>query len=156
MLLRFPEGTSPPGDSFDYDVDYSIPPLTITFHDWKINAYIKQTVIDSLLQKALIQASDFEKKDIPLELGAHWQIEVPYVLSVRPRDPEPSREGPKRQISLTWGIWTNALIGINRFRTAYPELEFLFSLSIKDGGYEKVAVGNGYLNTAWGVQKPML
>lgn len=156
MLFKFPQGTSPPGDSFDYDVDYSTPPLVIIFLDWRVNPKINQTIIENLLQKAIIEASDFEKKEVLLELGIHWQIEFPYILSVSTKDPKPSQKRPARQIGLTWGVWTDALIGFNRFRTAYPELEFRFSLYIEDRGYEKVLVGSGYLDTDFRVQASML
>ena len=31
---------------------------------------------------------------------------------------------------LRWGMWTNALIGVNRFRLAYPDLYFEFFVHV--------------------------
>ena len=48
---------------------------------------------------------------------------------------------------MTWGTWTNALIGVNQFRLAYPRLDVSFKILLRDEQHGQISTGQGLLYT---------
>lgn len=54
---------------------------------------------------------------------------------------------PDQEQSLTYGIVTDALLGVNNFRLFYPHLNFQFDIYVFPSiEHDEVYVGNGQLN----------
>ena len=87
------------------------------------------------MMRSAITTATIHQPDVPMPYDQYvWDSEEIDYLIVLPQESE--------EPVLTWGIWTNALIGINRFRLAYPGLDFDFVIHIMPG---EVYVGNGHL-----------
>ena len=66
-------------------------------------------------------------------------------IGLEPERVVPAMAAPPALVGPTWGIWTNALVGINRFRIAYPNLDFQFRVFVQQGGYEEFCAAFGKL-----------
>ena len=58
--------------------------------------------------------------------------------------------GPEQEQALTYGIFDDALLGVNQFRLFYPHLDFVYEIFVyPDGEPEsEVCVGIGEMTTA--------
>ena len=54
-----------------------------------------------------------------------------------------SRYPPYEPVGLTYNIWMNCMIAINRFRLAYPGVYFSYDIYIDAGGYMHLFAGYG-------------
>lgn len=84
---------------------------------------------------------------------------VTLLLTITAADDPPSRYPPYESVGLTYNVWTNCLIAINRFRLAYPGVYFSYDIYIDAGGYMHLFVGYGKVSAepgpgATGLQAP--
>ena len=66
-------------------------------------------------------------------------------MSLVPRKRQQSETGVPRWVGLTWGIWENTLVGINRFRLAFPGRDFVFKVFVEQGGFPGFECGTGQM-----------
>ena len=76
------------------------------------------------------------------------------LLGVDPFPAVPAEDPPHELIRLTHGIWMSCLIGINRFRLAYPGLYFNFEIYIDIDEIEEI-IGKGGLEEDHSLQAPV-
>ena len=76
------------------------------------------------------------------------------LMTLTVEDIEPAKVEPPSEVGLTKGVWSNALIGINRFRTFYPGLDFDFDVCITQGGYVDYEVALGRVGDYLGSNGP--
>ena len=145
----------PPGNSFKYEVKYSDPATTLEFfhyfprHFFSRQAPRDQVNTEKLMKRMIRDSLDPVLRNVTMStddsLMHGWKAydwhEAAVYMSLRIR---PSRvRSEEQKVGLTWGTWTNALIGINKFNQAYPGLDFDFDVLIEDKGYDE-------FHAAWG------
>lgn len=95
----------------------------------------------------MIAACDPEKRDTYM-VGNYYEWNNgggSEFIGLEPERVVPAMVKPPWFVGPTWGIWTNALIGINRFRLAYPGLDFQFKVYVAQGGFEDFNAAFGKL-----------
>ena len=114
----FPPGQQPPLSPWSYDVAMSNPPLTLEFESYEYRSNRDEQRIEQVIQLAIIEAAGYDPGALVPQRNLEWRTDGA-VLSLQPLAPIPP--APQKDF-LTWGSWTSALIGINKFRNAYPHL----------------------------------
>ena len=135
-LLGFPPGPSPAGP-YIYPVRYSNVVVNFTYY-W-LDQYRDEMEIEAVIREATIAAGDPKLRHTAMGHGIKtWSSGYTFLVAV------PTRRDP---LIMTWGAWSNALIGINQFRLSYPSLEVVFRILLQDehhGHYIPVGVGSLY------------
>lgn len=138
----------PPHCRLDYPILYAIPPVILSFScspefDIKQHGNAKtHKIIDRAIDEALNRGST----DFMISPEYEWKVR-PMYLTLDPNDRQRAANfGDRpRYVALTWGIWTNALLGLQRFTTMYPRLDFDFAIQVHEGGAEKLVIAKGEL-----------
>lgn len=113
-----------------------------------------ETQVEDLIQQAIIAS---------IQPGLHNQFMDPrpytwqgtqVFLGVEPLRAVPSTDPPHELIGLTYDIWLSCLIGISRFRRAYPGVYFKFEIYVAINDDEEVYIGRGGLLRAPSLQAP--
>ncbi|KAM0800383.1 hypothetical protein BDR22DRAFT_889433 [Usnea florida] len=135
----FPPGPQPDEDPWYYDVPYANPHMNIKFRDYQLIAERNETDVEETFRKAVVDCTGRHTTLMPDRKNYYWSGSVN--LGV-----EPQEGNPGQAIHLTYGIWGDALTGLNQFRLFYPHLDFGFEIYVYDDDDEELYVGLGYLS----------
>ena len=135
-VSRFPPGPSPEGP-YIYPVRYS--DVILNFTNYALNHHRNELEVEAVIQRASIAASDPRLRRINMSARPEaWSSGSVALVAM------PDHTGARL---MTWGTWTNALIGVNQFRLAYPGLDVSFKVLLRDEQHGHVSTGLGLLYT---------
>lgn len=161
--LSFPPGPKPPTDPWPVGLHYADldTPTLILFAKFSDVQSRNERQLKLILEKAISQCGTSEIRNHLLqpqqvyEWSQTWD-DVTILLTIVAADDPPSTYSPFESVGLTYNIWTNCLIAINRFRLAYPGVYFSYDIYINAGGYLNLFVGYGMVSTRPGPGAPGL
>ncbi|KAL9065259.1 MAG: hypothetical protein Q9161_008338 [Pseudevernia consocians] len=125
----FTPGREPSEEVIFYDVPFSDPPVNIKFKDYEFNNDRNETDVDECFRKAMRECSDRAKHFTVMteDESKSWESGDVF-LDLLPRKGDPDQEQ-----ALTYGIFTDALQGLNNFRLFYPHLNFWYEIYVYPG-----------------------
>lgn len=129
-------------------VKYSDPPTALVFSGFPptLRSQRNETEVEVVIQEALIEACSEKRDGYMNNKLRYWGHESGSVfLGLEPKKVVPAKVTPPWFVGPRWGIWVSALIGINKFRTAYPGLDFEFRIYIEQGGFDEFYAAFGML-----------
>ncbi|CAF9939216.1 hypothetical protein IMSHALPRED_001252 [Imshaugia aleurites] len=143
VTTPFPPGPEPPG-TFFYDVPSTNPPMNLKFRDYLVDPSINKADVDNCFQQAEMECGVREKQSTEMEEGEtqRWENGDVY-LDIVPK------KGSQQEQALTYGLFTDALRGINDFRLFYPHLNFLYEIYVYLGDEQTET----YLDITTGVKE---
>ncbi|KAG8530660.1 uncharacterized protein KY384_004015 [Bacidia gigantensis] len=142
----FPPGPEPPfpGKIFQYAIPNSYPLTTVQFRNWRSFSNRDEGKALQVIQDALTEATRNSRDNLYMDY-ARWQ-KSPFVIYVEPNENTTSRTTPTFEVGLRWRIWRNALLGIQKFRQAYPSVAVAYDVMADIGGFDEPPnVGAGAL-----------
>ena len=161
--LSFPPGPKPPRDPWPVGLHYADldTPTLIVFSEFSDVESRNERQLKLILEKAISQCGPSQIRNHlvqPLQVYEWSQTvdDVTILLTITAADDAPSRYPPHELVGLTYNVWTNCLIAINRFRLAYPGVYFSYDIYIDAGGYKHLFVGYGKVSTEPGPGTPGL
>ena len=113
----FPSGQHPP-NRFVYEILYTNPPLFLQFTQYEYRPDRNESEIELLYRDAIRWAIDPSQRASDIKVKMFQEDNNYQYLYVRNDDTE--------ETTLSRGLFLEVLIGLNRFREAYPGLYFYF------------------------------